>query len=101
MSFFLIKETRSKANPDHKTKNMKINKYIRALAIAGACSASVSAATLSFNLEQSGGNVTLVVSGAISDLTPWTFDYLASGTGNFAFVAGDPVSSKCLIPVVH
>jgi hypothetical protein len=98
MSFFLIKETRSKANPDHKTKNMKINKYIRALAIAGACSASVSAATLSFNLAESGGNVTLTVSGAISDLTPWTYDYSASGTGNFAFVAGDPVYFQVLDP---
>ena len=76
-SFVPFEKLAPKANPDHKTENMKINKYIRALAIAGACSSSVSAATLSFNLEQSGGNVTLVVSGSISDLSSWTY----SGSG--------------------
>jgi len=70
---------------------MKISKYIRTLAIAGACSASVSAATLSFNLAESGDNVTLTVSGAISDLTPWSFDSNVNGPGNFALVGGDPV----------
>jgi hypothetical protein len=53
---------------------MKINKYLCALAIAGACSASLSAATLSFNLVEPGVNtVNLTVSGSISSLAGWTF----------------------------
>lgn len=50
---------------------MKINKYLCALAIAGASTVTLSADTLSFNLAESSGNVTLVVSGSISDLASW------------------------------
>ena len=50
---------------------MKINKYLCALAIAGASTVPLSAATLSFNLAENSGNVTLVVSGSISDLASW------------------------------
>lgn len=77
---------------------MKINKYLCALAIAGASTVPLSAATLSFNLAENSGNVTLTVSGAISDLTPWTFDFSGNGTGNFAFIAGDPVYFQVLDP---
>ena len=77
---------------------MKINKYLCALAIAGASTVPLSAATLSFNLAENSGNVTLTVSGAISDLTPWRFDTSISSTGNFAFIAGDPVFFKVLDP---
>ncbi len=53
---------------------MKISKYLCALAIAGACSTSLSAATLSFNLVETGVNtVNLTVNGSISSLAGWTF----------------------------
>jgi hypothetical protein len=50
---------------------MKLSKYLSALAIAGACSTSLSAATLSFNLAESGSDVVLTISGSISSLTNW------------------------------
>lgn len=69
---------------------MKINKYLCALAIAGASTVPLSAATLSFNLAEYSGNVTLTVSGAISDLASWTYSgsggnptYIQSGSDGF------------------
>jgi hypothetical protein len=60
-----------------KKEKMKISKYLLALAIAGACSATLSASTLSFYVMESGGNVTLTVGGSLSSLSGWTYQ----GTG--------------------
>ena len=46
-------------------------RFLGVLAIVGACSSPASAATLSFNFQQSGSNVTLTATGAIADLSSW------------------------------
>ena len=67
-----------------KKEKMKISKYLLALAIAGACSATLSASTLSFYVMESGGNVTLTVGGSLSSLSGWTYQ----GTGTSGGLVG-------------
>jgi hypothetical protein len=62
---------------------MKISKYLLALAIAGACSATLSASTLSFYVMESGGNVTLTVGGSLSSLSGWTYEGTGTSGGLF------------------
>ena len=80
-----------------KKEKMKISKYLLALAIAGACSATLSASTLSFYVMESGGNVTLTVGGSLSSLSGWTYE----GTGTSGGLMGSGPAMNAYYGVIQ
>jgi len=80
MGSFSASNKKSKYN-----QSMKMSKSLYALAIAGACSVSVSAQTLTYSFAEVGTDVVLTVSGSLNDLTVGGSGWTTSGVPGPAY----------------